>query len=244
MYFEREENKPDKNMILAIRFLDGQFAKVLDKGLHKSEALGWTGTFMKQGIALFLIYLHEGRWNGKGIVSMAEMAKNAMRFSAMEYRKGACVPAEVDEDDLFSRLFFQWKIMMPMAYAIGIIIFHWKNSLLNKSSSSTSAGTHAPFLYSIAENLIAFFAISAIETIPLPFHLPSCRYIRNNAIPCFMKVPVQPSASDLCNPLSNTFANCPSKNLIAKIIFLSGLFSSLSKYTLPPYPRKLPSSGR
>ncbi len=115
VYFEREENKPDKNMILAIRFLDGQFAKVLDKGLHKSEALGWTGTFMKQGIALFLIYLHEGRWNGKGIVSMAEMAKNAMRFSAMEYRKGACVPAEVDEDDLFSRLFFQWKIMMPMA---------------------------------------------------------------------------------------------------------------------------------
>ena len=115
VYLEREENKPDKNMILAIRFLDGQFAEVLDKGLRKSEALGWTGTFMKQGIALFLIYLHEGRWNGKGIVSMAEMAKNAMRFSAMEYRKGVRVPEEVDEGDLFSRLFFQWKIMMPMA---------------------------------------------------------------------------------------------------------------------------------
>ncbi len=115
VYLEREENKPDKNMILAIRFLDGQFAEVLDKGLRKSEALGWTGTFMKQGIALFLIYLHEGRWNGKGIVSMAEMAKSAMRFSAMEYRKGVRVPEEVDEGDLFSRLFFQWKIMMPMA---------------------------------------------------------------------------------------------------------------------------------
>ncbi len=101
-------------MVLMLRFLDGQFAEVLDKGLHKSEALGWTGTFMKQGIALFLIYLHEGRWNGKGIAAMAEMAKNAMRFSAIEYRKGACVPEEMDEDDLFSRLFLQWKSMAPM----------------------------------------------------------------------------------------------------------------------------------
>ena len=114
VYFEREENKPNNNMVLMLRFLDGQFAEVLDKGLHKSEALGWTGTFMKQGIALFLIYLHEGRWNGKGIAAMAEMAKNAMRFSAIEYRKGACVPEEMDEDDLFSRLFLQWKSMAPM----------------------------------------------------------------------------------------------------------------------------------
>ncbi len=114
VYFERDENKPNNNMVLMLRFLDGQFAEVLDKGLHKSEALGWTGTFMKQGIALFLIYLHEGRWNGKGIAAMAEMAKNAMRFSAIEYRKGACVPEEMDEDDLFSRLFLQWKSMAPM----------------------------------------------------------------------------------------------------------------------------------
>lgn len=114
-YLEREENKPNSNMVLMLRFLDGQFAEVLGKGLHKSEALGWTGTFMKQGIALFLIYLHEGRWNGKGIAAMAGMAKNAMRFSAIEYWKGACVPREMNEDDLFSRLFFQWKAMTPMA---------------------------------------------------------------------------------------------------------------------------------
>ena len=114
VYFEREENKPNNNMVLMLRFLDGQFADVLDKGLHKSEVLGWTGTFIKQGIALFLIYLHEGRWNGKGIVAMAEIVKNAMRFSAIEYRKGACVPEEMDEDDLFSRLFLQWKSMVPM----------------------------------------------------------------------------------------------------------------------------------
>lgn len=60
---EREENKPDSNRILLLRFFDGQFADVLKKGLNKAEALGWTGTFMKQGIALYLLYLYEGSWN-------------------------------------------------------------------------------------------------------------------------------------------------------------------------------------
>ncbi len=114
-YFEREVNKPDSNMVFVLRFLDGQFAEVLDKGLNKSEALGWTGTFMKQGIALYLLYLHEGQWSGKGIAVMAEMAKRAMRFSAEEYRKGTCGLEGIGENDLFCQLFLQWKSMVPMS---------------------------------------------------------------------------------------------------------------------------------
>ena len=110
----REENKPNNNMILALRFLDGQFAEVLDKGLHKSEALGWTGSFMKQGIALFLLCLYEGQWNGKGIIAMAEMAKSAIRFSAEEYRSGTCGLEGIGENDLFCQLFLQWKSIVPM----------------------------------------------------------------------------------------------------------------------------------
>ena len=114
-YFEREENKPNYNMILMLRFLDGQFAEVLDKGLHKSEALGWTGSFMKQGIALFLLCLYEGQWNGSGIAAMAEMAKSAMRFSTEEYRNGTCGLEGIGENDLFCHLFSQWKSIVPMS---------------------------------------------------------------------------------------------------------------------------------
>ncbi len=115
VYFEREENKPNNNMILMLRFLDGQFAEVLDKGLHKSEALGWTGSFMKQGIALFLLCLYEGQWNGSGIAAMAEMAKSAMRFSTEEYRNGTCGLEGIGENDLFCHLFSQWKSIVPMS---------------------------------------------------------------------------------------------------------------------------------
>lgn len=113
-YREREENKPDGNMVLMLRFLDGQFADILDKGLNRSEALGWTGTFMKQGIALYLLYLYEGQWNGKGITAMAEIAKSAMRFSAEEYRKGIGGVEGTGENELFCQLFSKWKSMVQM----------------------------------------------------------------------------------------------------------------------------------
>ena len=113
-YSEREENRLDSNKILLLRFLDGQFGVVLDKGLNKSKALGWTGSFMKQGIALYLLYLYEGPWNGKGIAAMAEIAKRGMRFSAEEYRKGTCGFEGIGENDLFCQLFLKWKSTVQM----------------------------------------------------------------------------------------------------------------------------------
>ncbi len=111
---EREENRPDSNMVLMLRFLDGQFAEVLDQGFNKSEALGWSGSFMKQGIALYLLYLYEGQWNNQGITAMAEIVKSAMRFSADEYRKGTCGFEGMGENDLFCQLFLKWKSMVQM----------------------------------------------------------------------------------------------------------------------------------
>lgn len=101
-------------MTLFLRFLDGQFADVLEKGLNKSEALGWSGTFMKQGIALYLLCLHEGRWSGRGINAMAEIARNAMGFSAEEYRRGTYGLNADNETDLFQEIFFKWKSIVPM----------------------------------------------------------------------------------------------------------------------------------
>lgn len=111
---EREENRPDGNMVLLLRFLDGQSADVLDQGLNQSQALGWTGTFMKQGIALYLLYLYEGQWHGKGMAAMAEIVKSTMKFSSEEYRKGVCGSEETGENELFCQLFLKWKSMVQM----------------------------------------------------------------------------------------------------------------------------------
>ena len=60
---------------------------------------------MKQGIALYLLYMYEGQWNGKGIAAMVEIAKSAMQYSAEEYRKGTCGLEEISENNLFCQLY-------------------------------------------------------------------------------------------------------------------------------------------
>lgn len=129
---EREENKPDSNRSLLLRFLDGQFADVLKKGLDKAGALGWSGTFMKQGIALYLLYLYEGQWNREGITAMAGKVKNAMNFSAKEYQKGICGLEGVNENDLFYSLFIKWKSLVKMEPDIGACAVKRITALLEK----------------------------------------------------------------------------------------------------------------
>lgn len=110
---ERKENAPDKNEILMLQFLDGQFEEVLTKDLNVREALGWTGTFMKQGIALYLLYLYEGKRMDQGITAMAGIVKEAIDFSKEEYQKGM-YGLNSEEDHLFDELFSQWKSMTPI----------------------------------------------------------------------------------------------------------------------------------
>lgn len=113
-YSERRENTPDRNKVLFLKFLDGQFAEVLAEGLDKTEALGWTGTFMKPGIALYLLYLYEGKRMGSGIAAMAGIAEEAIGFSKEEYQKGLCKDNCEEGKELFYGLFPQWKSMTQM----------------------------------------------------------------------------------------------------------------------------------
>ena len=117
---ERKENRPDGSMIQLLRFLDGQFAEVLSDGLNVREALGWSGTFMKQGIAAYLLYLYDGSWVRSGIAEMANLVKSAAGFSAEHYMRGLKGAGSLegleilDERELFFTVFTEWKSITVM----------------------------------------------------------------------------------------------------------------------------------
>lgn len=69
---------------------------------------------MKQGIALYLLYLYEGGQLGQGLSAMADMGKTAMSFSGKEYQKGLYMPEDINENELFYSLFLEWKFMIQM----------------------------------------------------------------------------------------------------------------------------------
>lgn len=96
---EREENVLNPNESKILKFLDGQFEEVLDKGLNTTAALGWSSTFMKQGIALFLTAMYNGTNKPQGISRMFINAKNAVGY--------------IDEI-IFNSYYSVWKEMTPM----------------------------------------------------------------------------------------------------------------------------------
>lgn len=106
---ELAENIPEKNMLYVIQFLDGQFMEVLRKGVSEKSSLGWTGTFMKEGLALFLLYLHDGKKLQQGSRSMLELTKHAFEFRLEEYKKGQNIKVEKTENEYFYELFLNWK---------------------------------------------------------------------------------------------------------------------------------------
>ena len=131
-HFEREVNSPDGNVILMVKFFDGQFDEVLTKGLNCTKALGWTGTFMKQGLALFLLYLNEN-WQGcQGTRQMVRIVRTAMNFSTEEYGRGTAKYRDISDDALFEQVFLKWKAITPMEPDIKEKVIRKITSLLEK----------------------------------------------------------------------------------------------------------------
>ncbi len=64
---------------------------------------------MKEGLALFLLYLHDGKELQQGSRSMLELTKHAFEFRLEEYKKGQNIKVEKTENEYFYELFLNWK---------------------------------------------------------------------------------------------------------------------------------------
>lgn len=111
---ERAENRPNANMLLTLRFFDGQFDEVLSEGLNTCKALGWSGTFMKQGMALYLLLCYEGEQYDKGMLAMFHIIKINIGFSAAEYQTGILDALDLSDSEMFYHVFSQWKSLVKL----------------------------------------------------------------------------------------------------------------------------------
>ena len=106
---ELAENEPGKNMVYVLRLLGGEFMEVLRLGVSEKNALGWSATFMKQGLAFFLFYLSDGKNLGKGISQMAKITRYVFGFDIATYSKGQKKIVAKDEMSFFTDIFMKWK---------------------------------------------------------------------------------------------------------------------------------------
>uniref|UniRef100_UPI0040578C73 hypothetical protein n=1 Tax=Agathobacter sp. TaxID=2021311 RepID=UPI0040578C73 len=104
-----KENLLYKDGYCALLFFDEQFDRVVEVGMNVKDALGWSSTFMKEGLALFLLLLFEGTKLPIGLAAMLNRGISACGFEAAEYAKGTQEHYGKNNQEVFWKLFCQWK---------------------------------------------------------------------------------------------------------------------------------------
>ena len=106
---EPEKNRPNRNVRLAVRFLLGDFEGVLRDGLSETINLGWSRTFMKQGIALFLSAFCPKDDQAVAVRGLLREAEAAVGFKVETYRRGMDPNSAIPDSELFPACFRMWK---------------------------------------------------------------------------------------------------------------------------------------
>lgn len=99
----------DSQSYYMVAFFDGEFQHVINEGMNVKNAVGWSSTFMKSGIALFLLSLYSGEQLSQGCRKMCENVVCSIEFTVQEYSKGLSRTFELNDVEAFWNLFGRWK---------------------------------------------------------------------------------------------------------------------------------------
>lgn len=105
----QRKNRLCKNEYCVMLFFDEQFDRLLTIGMAEKNALGWSATFMKEGLALILLLLYKGMELPRGLMAMLGRAASACGFKTAEYCRGTGNCIERNDGEMYWNLFSQWK---------------------------------------------------------------------------------------------------------------------------------------
>ncbi len=106
---ECQRNELSRYDYCNLLFFEQDFELMRKTGMSTGAALGWSATFMKQGIALMLLLLYQGdTLLPKGLQEMQNDVILNCKFMAEKYTQGLEM-TEGNDSQLFSMLFAEWK---------------------------------------------------------------------------------------------------------------------------------------
>ena len=99
------EQKP----LAPLLFFDEQFEDFLSRFMQAGSGIGWSTTFMKEGLALMLLSLDSGISARPGMLAMQELAIQACSFDSDSYCQGTSLEHDLPTNALFQDCFQKWK---------------------------------------------------------------------------------------------------------------------------------------
>ena len=107
--FYASRNQWDQKPLAALMFFDARFEEMIDRFMKPGKGIGWSSTFMKEGIALMLMLLDTGSENRPGMSAMREIAIHACSFDCEGYCTGTDVVSNSSDSAFFHECFDKWK---------------------------------------------------------------------------------------------------------------------------------------
>ena len=107
-YYEKLD-KLERKPLAALFYFDERFEEMIRDFMNAGNGIGWSSTFMKQGIALLLLLMDAGTTKGAGIFAMQVIVVSACPFDAATYCRGTDLDPGTPTRALFENCFRKWK---------------------------------------------------------------------------------------------------------------------------------------
>ena len=150
------ENQVNPTQAYLLAFLGGEFDYVREGAMNATNSLGWSASFMKCGLAAFLLLLTEdgslpqdAAQQGGELKTMKPGAREMLRrivaaagFDKSEYEKGTLRFIEESNEGWFLTCWNHWKRTVPLSREQREALLGWAEGLVTKRVQGIMEGNH------------------------------------------------------------------------------------------------------
>lgn len=150
------ENQVNPTQAYLLAFLGGEFDYVRERAMNATNSLGWSASFMKCGLAAFLLLLTEdgslpqdAAQQGGELKTMKPGAREMLRrivaavgFDKSEYEKGTLRFIEESNEGWFLTCWNHWKRTVPLSREQREALLGWAEGLVTKRVQGIMEGNH------------------------------------------------------------------------------------------------------
>ncbi len=167
---DSKENQPNLIDAYMLAFLGGEFDYVRESVMNTKNALGWSASFMKCGLAAFLLLLTEGtdttaelslpgmKPSNSGAAAtttlyampcgareMLRQVRAAVGFSKAEYERGTLKDIAESDDEWFRKCWLHWRKTISLSAEKRDELLQWTEMLVTLRTKGIMEGNHRKY---------------------------------------------------------------------------------------------------